>query len=63
VVASINSMTLVLRYVPKSHCKKGESPFNGVVNGEVKGKIIRKANEAGLGAFKTSVTLPTRKVY
>ena len=60
---STNFVTLILRYVSKSHRKEGESPFNGVVNGEGKGKIIRNANEASSSALKGSVTLPTQKVY
>jgi len=61
--ASTNSMTPVLRYVSKSRHKERESPFSGVVNGEVEGKITRNAGEASLGALKGSVTLPTQKVY
>ena len=49
---STNAMTPVLRYVPKAHRKERESPFSGVVNGKAQGKIIRKANEASLGALK-----------
>ena len=40
-----------------------ELRFSGVVNGEVEGKIVRKANKASLGAFKGNATLPTQKVY
>ena len=55
-------MTLMLRNVLKSHSKGGESHFSRVVNGEAQAKIIRKADEASLGALKGSATLPTQKV-
>jgi len=41
-----------LRYVPKSRRKEGESPFTGVVNGDVEDKVIKKANEASMIAFR-----------
>jgi len=49
-------MTPVLRCVPKSPRKEGESPFSGVVNGEAEGKIIRKAHKVSLGALKGTPT-------
>jgi len=52
-----------LRYILKSYHQEGEFPFVGNINGDAKDKNIRKYNEAGLGAFKKSVILPTRKVY
>jgi len=61
--ALTNSMTPVLRYVPKFRHKERESPFSGVINGEAEGKITRNVNDASLGALKGSVTLPTQKVY
>jgi len=41
-----------LRYVAKSRYKEGESPFTGVVNGDVEDKVIKKANEASMIAFR-----------
>ena len=43
VATSTHSATPILRYVPKSRRKEGESPFTGVANGNAKGKVIRKA--------------------
>jgi len=63
VVTSTNSMIPVLRYVPKSRHKEGESPFSGVTNGGAEGKIIKNASEVSLGALKGNATLPAQKMY
>ena len=53
----------ILRYVPKSRWKKGESPFTGVTNGNAEDKAISKANEASMTALKGNATVPTLKAW
>ena len=60
---STHSGEPILRYAPKSRCKEGESPFTGVVNGDVEHKVIKKANEASMIALKGSATVPTLKAW
>jgi len=43
--------------------KEGESPFIGVINGDAKEKVVRKANEAIMTAVKASATIPTLKAW
>ena len=62
VAASTNSMTPILRYVPKSHPREGESPFSGVVRGNAEGKAMKKDSGANLSTRKESVTLPTQNM-
>jgi len=62
VAISTYSKASILRYVPKSRRKEGESPFTGVANGDAEDKVIRKANEASMTALKESAMVPRLKV-
>jgi len=59
VAASSNSMTPILRYVPKFHRRKRESPFSGIVHENAEGKAMKKDSGTNLNTLKESVTLPT----
>ena len=61
VAISTHSAAPILRYVPKSHRKEGESPFTGVTNGNAEDKAIRKANEASMSTLKGNATVPAPK--
>ena len=52
-----------MRYVPKSCRKEGESPFTGVANRDVEGKVIRKADEASMATLKGNATVRTLKAW
>ena len=61
VATSAYSAAPVLRYVPKSRRKEGESPFTGITRGNTEDKAIRNANEASMTALKGIVTVPAPK--
>jgi len=61
VVTSAHSAAPVLRYVPKSRRKEGESPFTRVTRGNTEDKAIRKANEVSMIALKGNATVPAPK--
>jgi len=56
-------MPSVLRYVPKTHCNEGETPFSGCTSGNARGKDIKKEIGPNPSTLKESVTLPTRNMY
>ena len=60
---SANSMTPILRYVPKSRRREGESPFSGVVRESAEGKAMKKDSGTNLNTLKESVTLPMQNMY
>jgi len=57
-----HSAAPILRYVPKSRRKVGESPFSGVTNVNAKDKAIRMADEANITALKGNATVPAPRV-
>jgi len=63
VATSTYSRPPILRYVPKSRHKEGESPFTGVANEDTEGKVIRKANEASITTLKQNAMVPTFKAW
>jgi len=60
--ASTGSIPLILRYIPRSHCKEGESPF-GKYTGHSNKTKAPKGDVASITSLKGSVTVPTLKMW
>jgi len=57
----MGSIPLILRYIPRSRRKEGESPFGGYTGHSNKTKAT-KGDAASIISLKGSVTVPTLKV-
>ena len=55
-------MPPILRYIPKSRCKEGESPFGECTGSSIETKAS-KGDGASITSLKRGVTVPTLKMW